>query len=73
MYVAGAIEDQSFSDEAKQMLETALTEAHIALSTRSRPTRRRHGFAVTDHSVYDAAAAERHYVAMDTLYAATPR
>ncbi len=71
VYVAGAIEDQSFSDEAKQMLETALTEAHVPHTIETYPAK--HGFAVTDHSVYDAAAAERHYVAMDTLYAATPR
>ena len=71
VYVAGAIEDQSFTDEAKQLLETALIEAHVVHTIETYPAK--HGFAVTDHSVYDAACAERHFVAMDTLFAATLR
>ena len=70
MYVAGAIEDGSFTTEQAELLENALTEAGIPHTVEFYPAR--HGFAVPDHlGVYDAAAAERHYEALASLYAST--
>jgi carboxymethylenebutenolidase len=64
--VAGAIEDQSFTDEMKEKLEHALTEAKVRHTIETYPAH--HGFAVHDHkAAYDAAAAERHYQELDAL------
>jgi carboxymethylenebutenolidase len=70
VYVAGAIEDGSFTTEQAELLEKALTEAGIPHTVEFYPAR--HGFAVPDHAgVYDAAAAERHYEALASLYGST--
>jgi carboxymethylenebutenolidase len=66
VYVAGAIEDQSFPDEQKHLLETALSDAGVEHTIETYPAH--HGFAVPDNSSYDEAAAERHWKAMDTLF-----
>jgi carboxymethylenebutenolidase len=66
VYVAGAIEDQSFSDEQKDRLEKALTEAGVAHTIETYPAH--HGFAVPDNASYDEAAAERHWHAMENLF-----
>jgi carboxymethylenebutenolidase len=66
VYVAGAIEDQSFPDEQKELLERALTEANVAHTIETYPAH--HGFAVPDNASYDEAAAERHWQAMATLF-----
>ena len=71
VYVAGAIEDGSFTDENKQALESALTAAHVDHQIETYPAK--HGFAVADHDVFDAAAAERHYQAMEKLFGETLR
>jgi len=67
IYVAGAIEDQSFDDEQKQRLERALTDAGVAHTIETYPAH--HGFAVADNTTYDEAAAERHWQATGDFFA----
>jgi carboxymethylenebutenolidase len=69
VYVAGAIEDQSFPDEMKARLETALTEAGVDHTIETYPAK--HGWVFRDTPVYDAAAAERHWQTMVALFRAT--
>jgi carboxymethylenebutenolidase len=59
VYVAGAIEDASFSDEMKARLEAALTSAGVDHTIETYPAK--HGWVLRDTPVYDAAAAERHW------------
>jgi carboxymethylenebutenolidase len=66
VYVAGAIEDQSFPEEQKELLEQALSEAGVTHTIETYPAH--HGFAVADNGSYDEAAAERHWQAMDNLF-----
>jgi carboxymethylenebutenolidase len=66
IYVAGAIEDQSFPDEQKVALEKALTGAGVAHTIETYSAH--HGFAVPDNASYDEAAAERHWQAMENLF-----
>jgi carboxymethylenebutenolidase len=60
VYVAGAVEDKSFTEEQKNHLEQALTEAGVEHLIETYPGAR-HGFAVPDHPMFDSAAAERHW------------
>ncbi len=62
VYVAGAIEDPSFTDEQKALLERTLTDAGVDHLIETYPAK--HGFAVPDLPVYDEAAAERHWKAL---------
>lgn len=71
VYVAGAIEDQSFPEEAKKTLTEALEAAHVKFEMETYQAL--HGFAVPDHSTFDPAAAERHYEALEKLLGATLR
>lgn len=71
VYVAGAIEDQSFPDEQKDRLDKALTEAGVAHTIETYPAR--HGFAVPDNPTYDEAAADRHWRAMRDLFGSALR
>lgn len=66
VYVAGAIEDQSFPDEQKDLLDKTLTEAGVPHTIETYPAH--HGFAVPDNPTYDEAAAERHWQAMERLF-----
>jgi len=66
IYVAGAIEDQSFPDDMKQRLKKALTAAHVDHQIETYPAR--HGWVFRDTPVYDAAAAERHWRSMIALF-----
>jgi len=66
VYVAGAIEDQSFSDEQKDLLEKSLTEAGVVHTIETYQAR--HGFAVPDNPSYDEAAAERHWKATEQFF-----
>jgi carboxymethylenebutenolidase len=68
VYVAGAIEDESFPEDMKQRLETALTEAGVDHLIETYPAR--HGWVFRDTPVYDAAASERHWQTLLALLAA---
>ncbi|HEV3214349.1 MAG TPA: dienelactone hydrolase family protein [Vicinamibacterales bacterium] len=69
VYVAGAIEDQSFPDDMKARLEEALTRAGVAHNIETYPAK--HGWVLRDTPVYDAAAAERHWQTLVALFNAT--
>jgi carboxymethylenebutenolidase len=71
VYVAGAMEDQSFTDEMKRRLERALTEAGVVHTIETYPAR--HGFVPSDTPAYDPAAAERHWETLLALFEATLR
>lgn len=66
VYVGGAIEDQSFPDEQKDLLEASLTGAGVAHTIETYPAH--HGFAVPDNASYDEGAAERHWQALEKLF-----
>jgi carboxymethylenebutenolidase len=66
VYVAGAIEDQSFSDDQKDRLEKSLTEAGVVHTIETYQAH--HGFAVPDNPSYDADAAERHWKATEQFF-----
>jgi carboxymethylenebutenolidase len=70
VYVAGAIDDQSFPDDMKTRLDAALTTAgvkHTVLTYEGA----RHGWVPTDTPVHNAEAAERHWQALRELLART--
>jgi carboxymethylenebutenolidase len=67
VYVAGAIEDQSFPDEQKDLLEQSLTEAEVDHTIETYQAH--HGFAVPDNPSYDADAAQRHWKATEQFFA----
>lgn len=67
IYVAGAIEDQSFTDDMKARLEKALTDGGVDHRIETYPAR--HGWVFPDTPVYDAAACERHWQTMLALFA----
>jgi carboxymethylenebutenolidase len=69
VYVAGAIEDASFPDEMKAVLEEALTAAGVDHTIETYQAR--HGWVFRDTPVYDAAAAERHWQTLLALFEAT--
>jgi carboxymethylenebutenolidase len=71
VYIAGAIEDQSFPDDMKNRLEEALTQAHIDHKIETYPAK--HGWVFRDTPVYDAAASERHWQTLLALFDATLR
>jgi carboxymethylenebutenolidase len=66
VYVAGAIEDQSFPDEQRSLLEQSLTDAGVVHTIETYDAH--HGFAVPDNATYDAAAAERHWKATEGFF-----
>jgi carboxymethylenebutenolidase len=66
VYIAGAIEDQSFPDEMKARLEDALTKAGVDHRIETYPAK--HGWVFRDIPVYEAAAAERHWQTMVALF-----
>jgi carboxymethylenebutenolidase len=68
IYVAGAIEDQSFPDDMKARLEQALTDAGVDHTVETYPAK--HGWVVRDTPVYDAAAAGRHWKTLLALFGA---
>ncbi len=66
VYVAGAIEDQSFTDEQKDLLEKSLTQAGVVHTIETYQAH--HGFAVPDNASHDAAAADRHWEATEQFF-----
>ena len=69
VYIAGAIEDGSFSDQQKEILERSLSEAGVEHTIVTYPAH--HGFAVLDNPSYDADAAERHWKATEQFFGST--
>lgn len=69
VYVAGAIEDQSFPEAQRELLERALTEAGVTHTIETYEAH--HGFAVADHASFDADAAERHWKATEQFFGST--
>jgi carboxymethylenebutenolidase len=68
VYIAGAIEDQGFTDEMKARLEEALTNAGVDHKIETYPAK--HGWVFRDIPVYDAACSERHWKTMLELFEA---
>lgn len=68
VYVAGAIEDGSFTTEQAELLDRALTNAGVDHTVEFYPAH--HGFAVPDNPTYDAEAEARHWAALSALYRA---
>jgi carboxymethylenebutenolidase len=67
VYVGGAENDASFTTEAAETLEKALTAADVVHTIEFYPAA--HGFAVSDHAgVYDVDAAQRHWNAMESFF-----
>jgi carboxymethylenebutenolidase len=70
VYVAGAVEDDSFPDEQKRMLEEALVNAGVD-HTLETYAGARHGWVPSDSTKHDPAASERHYQTLLALFAST--
>lgn len=66
VYVAGAIEDNSFTVDQAELLEGALTDAGVDHTVEFYPAH--HGFAVPDNGTYDEKASTRHWEALRHLY-----
>lgn len=69
VYVAGAVEDDHFTDAQKAQLEQALGEGGVSHHVETYAGAH-HGFTVPDHPAFNAAAAERHWQALSTCFAA---
>jgi carboxymethylenebutenolidase len=69
VYIAAAIEDASFPDDMKQRLEISLTQAGVDHVIETYPAK--HGWVFRDTPVFDAAAAERHWQSLVSLFNAT--
>src|ERR1700691_3551771 len=65
VYIAGAIEDASFTDEMKARLEDALSKAGVDHLIETYPAK--HGWVFRDTPVYDAAQSERHWRTLRAL------
>ena len=68
VYVGGAENDASFTDENAETLAGALTGAGVEHTIEFYPAA--HGFAVPDNAPYDEAAATRHWQAMVDFFGA---
>ena len=69
VYLAPATGD--LPPEAEAKLRAELDAGHVRYDIEHYDAK--HGYAVDDSAVYDRAAAERHYAALDTLFNATLR
>lgn len=67
IYIAAADEDPSFTPEQRAILTAALDAAGIPYELELL-VGARHGFAVSDHAVYDEAAAERQWERVFALF-----
>ena len=66
VYVAGAVEDRSFTPEPAELLDSALTAAGVDHTVGFYPAH--HEFAVPDNDTYDPTASARHREALKHLY-----
>lgn len=69
VYIGGAIEDATFTDEMKERLDEALT--HAGVDHKIETYHAKHGWVLRDMPVFDAAAAERHWQTLIALFDAT--
>jgi carboxymethylenebutenolidase len=67
VYVAGAVEDASFTDDMKRRLDEALTAAGVDHVVETYAGLR-HGWVPADMPVHDPEGAERHFRALTSLY-----
>lgn len=67
VYVAGAKNDRSFTADQAETLDKALTAAGVPHTVEIYPAE--HGFAVPDNAPYDEEAAQRHWIALQQLFA----
>jgi carboxymethylenebutenolidase len=70
IYIGAAAIDNSFPPEQAQLLESALKASSVRYTLEVYPNTK-HGFAVTDHPVFDSAAAEVHWQRMFDLFGNT--
>ncbi|HEY3879849.1 MAG TPA: dienelactone hydrolase family protein [Trebonia sp.] len=68
VYVAGAVEDGSFTAAQADLLRQSLEQAGVTHTVEFYDAH--HGFAVPDNETYDEQAAARHYAALTSLYEA---
>lgn len=68
VYVGGAADDASFTEDHAVTLDRALTDAGVEHTIVWYPAL--HGFAVTDNAPYDEASAEKHWAAMTEFFGA---
>lgn len=68
IYVGGAENDASYTAEDASRLDAALTDAGVEHVMEWYPAA--HGFAVTDNASFDPSAAERHWGATESFFAA---
>jgi carboxymethylenebutenolidase len=68
VYVGGAENDASFTPEAAETLDKALTAAGVEHTIEWYSAG--HGFAVPDNAPYDPAAAQKHWDAMESFFGA---
>jgi carboxymethylenebutenolidase len=71
VYVAGAIQDDSFTDENKAKLEDALTKAGVQHQVETYQAK--HGFVPRDTPVHDEKAEQRHWQTLFGLFDQTLR
>lgn len=69
LYVAGASEDAWFTNEMKQRLEKALTDAGVEHVVEMYPAK--HGWVLSDAPTHDVAWTERHWREQLALFAET--
>jgi carboxymethylenebutenolidase len=65
VYVAGAIEDASFTDDMKERLKKALAEAGVDHTVETYPAK--HGWVLRDTLAYNPEEAEHHWRALVAL------
>jgi carboxymethylenebutenolidase len=68
VYIAGAVEDPTFTDDMKHRLEEALAKAGVSFVVETYAGMR-HGWVPSDTPVHNPEGAERHFHALLDLYA----
>lgn len=71
VYVAGAHRDAAFTKAQAATLEQALSAAGVVHTVEFYDAE--HGFAVPDNPTFDAAAAQRHWAALEQVFGAALR
>jgi carboxymethylenebutenolidase len=69
VYIAGAIQDDSFNDDAKAKLQAALEQAGVDHRVETYPAK--HGFVPRDTPAHDEAAEKRHWETLFALFDGT--